>query len=153
MVPRPRPKTQKKECVKQLVQKNNRKKMGGKNSIIVTLVYWTYEKNKNKMVKKNGQKVKFEIFPNNFVFRPKSQFLWKKIAKSYEQIWRIGLNGRFWAKPAIFGTYLVQNGEKEIFSNVRKCHFRTQCCPIRFPPAYLFFNRPHTRSLFEPPAY
>ena len=28
----------------------------------------------------------------------------------------IGQNGRFWAKKAIFGPFLAQNGENEIFA-------------------------------------
>ena len=36
----------------------------------------------------------------------------------------IGRNGRFWAKMAIFGQFLGQNGENKIFGKKRKCHLR-----------------------------
>ena len=38
----------------------------------------------------------------------------------------IGQNDRFWAKMAIFGPFLAQNGENEIFfAKKRSCHFLT----------------------------
>ena len=38
----------------------------------------------------------------------------------------IGQNGCFWAKMAIFGPFLAQNGENKIFfAKKRNCHFLT----------------------------
>ena len=60
-----------------------------------------------------------------FFLRPKTEFLWEKLEKSYDCIWRnwskwpfLGQNGHFWQ-------FWGQNGANRIFfGKKRKCHFR-----------------------------
>ena len=70
---------------------------------------------------KKGKKVKFQIFPEENFFaiflKTKKLVYMAKISKIlWLDLEKIGQNGRFWIKMAIFGPFLAQNGENEIFS-------------------------------------
>ena len=50
-----------------------------------------------------------------FINRPKMQFKYAKLRRSYDSFQRNWLKCNFWAKKGIFGPKLVQNGPNGIF--------------------------------------
>ena len=78
---------------------------------------------------KRAKKSIFRFFETKFFspffLRPKTQFLWQKLAKSYDRIWKnrskwpfLGQNGQF---LTIFGP---KRRKRDFFAKIRKCHFR-----------------------------
>ena len=67
---------------------------------------------------KRAKKPNFRFFPMNFRYFFKDQkvsFYGKNQQNPMNGFGEIGKNGCFWAKMAIFGPFLAQNGKNEIF--------------------------------------